>query len=238
MEAIVILNDCHLHASHIEALQTSEAERHLFSLRGNNEAICLKRMHIYVSLLKQMQPEHLLATSAKLCAEILASAADGLLDLDDFASQCVLQDALQILACKEIQIQGNRAAGGVAENMELVEESGAAAFAASKGRVVTQVAKKNLVQNAIPIFIELKRLLESKNSHLTGCLMDCLRMILKEYKSEIDEILVADKQLQKELLYDIQKYENEDLADFIDKDSQLPSRVSNPTLKGSTSSRN
>jgi condensin-2 complex subunit D3 len=207
VEAIFILNDCHVHASHIEALQTSESERHLFSLRGNNEAVCLKRMHIYVSLLKQMQPEHLLATSAKLCAEILASAADGLLDLDDFASQCVLQDALQILACKEIRIQGNRAAGGVAENMELEEESGAAAFAASKGRVVTQIAKKNLVQNAIPIFIELKRLLESKNSHLTGCLMDCLRMILKEYKSEIDEILVADKQLQKELLYDIQKYE-------------------------------
>lgn len=207
VEAIFILNDCHVHASHIEALQTSEVERHLFSLRGNNEVVCLKRMHIYVSLLKQMQPEHLLATSAKLCAEILASAADGLLDLDDFASQCVLQDALQILACKEIRIQGNRTAAGVAENMELEEESGAAAFAASKGRVVTQIAKKNLVQNAIPIFIELKRLLESKNSHLTGCLMDCLRMLLKEYKSEIDEILVADKQLQKELLYDIQKYE-------------------------------
>lgn len=81
----------------------------------------------------------------------------------------------------------------VAENMELEEESGAATFVASTGRVVTQIAKKNLVQNAIPIFIELKRLLESKNSHLTGCFMDCLRMLLKAYKSEIDEILVADK---------------------------------------------
>ena len=67
------------------------------------------------------------------------------------------QDALQILSCKEIHIQGNRVAGGVAENMELEEESRVAAFAASKGRVVTQIAKKNLVQNAIPIFIELKR---------------------------------------------------------------------------------
>lgn len=48
-------------------------------------------MHIYISLLKQMAPEHLLATSAKLCAEILAAAADGLLNLDDAAAQCVLQ---------------------------------------------------------------------------------------------------------------------------------------------------
>lgn len=48
-------------------------------------------MHIYVSLLKQMAPEHLLATSAKLCAEILASASDGMLNIDDVPGQCVLQ---------------------------------------------------------------------------------------------------------------------------------------------------
>lgn len=38
--------------------------------------------------------------------------------------------------------------------------------------------------------------------------MECLRILLKDYKNEIDEILVADKQLQKELIYDIQKYES------------------------------
>ncbi|GJV52215.1 condensin-2 complex subunit D3-like protein [Tanacetum coccineum] len=57
------------------------------------------------------------------------------------------------------------------------------------------------------MFIELKRLLESKNSPLTGSLMECLRILLKDYKSEIDEKLDADKQLQKELTYDMQKYE-------------------------------
>ena len=59
----------------------------------------------------------------------------------------------------------------------------------------------------VSIFIELKRLLESKNSPLIGCLMECLRALLKDYKNEMDEILVADKQLQRELLYDMQKYE-------------------------------
>jgi len=34
----------------------------------------------------------------------------------------------------------------------------------AKGRVVTQVAKKNLVQIMVPTFIELKWLLESKNN--------------------------------------------------------------------------
>lgn len=98
------------------------------------------------------------------------------------------------------------------DNSEMDEEGGDggstnAALQAAKGRAVTQVAKKNLIQIAIPIFIELKRLLESKNSPLTGCLMECLRTLLKDYKNEFDEILVADKQLQKELLYDMQKHD-------------------------------
>lgn len=56
-------------------------------------------MKIYSTLLQQMVPEHLLATSAKLCAEILAAAADGLLDLNDGPSQCVLQVLLFTLNC-------------------------------------------------------------------------------------------------------------------------------------------
>lgn len=82
----------------------------------------------------------------------------------------------------------------------------AAAAAAARGKI-TQAVKKSLIQNMIPIFIELKRLLENKNSPLIGSLMECLRIILKDYKNEIDEILIADKQLQKELLYDMQKFE-------------------------------
>jgi len=100
----------------------------------------------------------------------------------------------------------------LSENSEMDEEGGegggmASALLAAKGRAVTQVAKKNLIQIAVPIFIELKRLLESKNSPLIGCLMECLRALLKDYKNEMEEILVADKQLQRELLYDMQKYE-------------------------------
>ena len=48
-------------------------------------------MHIYVSLLKQMAPEHLLATFAKLCAEILAAASDAALNIEDATGQSVLQ---------------------------------------------------------------------------------------------------------------------------------------------------
>lgn len=114
------------------------------------------------------------------------------------------------MACKEIRIQSSKGSDAAADAEEEGGDAGGsagAALLAAKGRAVTQVAKKNLVQHAVPIFIELKRLLESKNSPLMGSLMDCLRVLLKDYKNEIDEILVADKQLRKELIYDMEKYD-------------------------------
>lgn len=119
------------------------------------------------------------------------------------------QDVFQILSCKEIKIQVSR--GSSSESAELEEEggdnAGASAAGAANGRAVAQEVRKGLIQNSIPIFIALKRLLESKNSPLTGALMECLRNLLKDYKNEIDDMLVADRQLQKELLYDMQKFE-------------------------------
>lgn len=115
------------------------------------------------------------------------------------------QDAFQILSSKEIRIQSARA---TSESAEVEDDGGeGGASAAAKGRAISQAVRKGLIQNTVPIFIELKRFLESKNSPLIGSLMECLRMLLKDYKNEIDEILVADKQLQKELIYDIEKYE-------------------------------
>lgn len=45
----------------------------------------------------------------------------------------------------------------------------------------------------ILIFIEFKRLLESKNSFFIGLFMDCFCVFLKDYKNEIEEMFVVDK---------------------------------------------
>nr|XP_043617734.1 condensin-2 complex subunit D3 isoform X2 [Erigeron canadensis] len=202
VEAIFVLNDCNAHTGQSNS-GNSQKETRPFSIRGNDEKSRSQRMHIYTSLLKQMVPEHLLAAFAKVCSEILATASDGMLKIEDVTCQSVLQDAFQILSCKEIRIPTNK--GQSLESSEMEEE---VAETAVRGRVITQGVKKSLIQNTIPIFIELKHLLESKNSPLTGHLMECLRIILKDYKNEIDEMLVADKQLKKELVYDMQKYES------------------------------
>nr|XP_016460047.1 PREDICTED: LOW QUALITY PROTEIN: condensin-2 complex subunit D3-like [Nicotiana tabacum] len=205
VEAMFVLNDCNPHTG-CSNPQNSRNETRIFSIRGNDEKSRSSRMHIYVTLLKQMAPAHVLATFAKICAEILAAASDGLLNIDDATGQSVLQDAFQVLSSKEMRISSSR--GSTSESAD-VEEEGAdgGASSAANGRAITQAVKKSLIQNTIPIFVELKRLLESKNSPLTGSLMECLRNLLKDYKNEIDDMLVADKQLQKELVYDMQRYE-------------------------------
>lgn len=50
-----------------------------------------QRMHIYVSLLKQMAPEQLLATFSKVSSEILVAPCEGMLKIEDVTSQSVLQ---------------------------------------------------------------------------------------------------------------------------------------------------
>lgn len=60
-------------------------------------------MHIYVSLLKQMAPEHLLATFAKICAEILAAASDGILSVENVSGQSVLQ----VTSCLLLSLHAN-----------------------------------------------------------------------------------------------------------------------------------
>jgi condensin-2 complex subunit D3 len=64
---------------------------------------------IYTALLRHMSPEHKFATAAKLCTEVLAGVADGLLPLPECEE--VLGDALRVLAAKEIKVGGGGGRG-------------------------------------------------------------------------------------------------------------------------------
>lgn len=58
---------------------------------------------IYAALLRSMSPEHKFNSAAKLCGEVLAGVADGLLPLCECEE--VLRDALCLMACKEIKVR-------------------------------------------------------------------------------------------------------------------------------------
>lgn len=87
--------------------------------------------------------------------QILGGVAEGALPLA--GCEGVLLDALKVLACKEIR-GGAHPRGGLDDDG--LDEGGggpAAAASAAKGRLVSQLMKKNLMENVVPILIELKR---------------------------------------------------------------------------------
>lgn len=92
----------------IPAVMISDAKQYqCFYYRGNDEQSRSQRMHIYATLLKQMAPEHLLATFAKVCAEILAAASDGMLSLEDATGQSVIQVAFTTPFLLKIELEPN-----------------------------------------------------------------------------------------------------------------------------------
>jgi hypothetical protein len=72
---------------------------------------------------------------------------------------------------------------------------GAEAAARARGRLVSAMMKRHLVESVVPVLVELRRLLGEARSPLMGDLMGCFSAVLKEYKGEVEEILVADKQV-------------------------------------------
>lgn len=163
------------------------------ALQGMEPSACLKRAAIYKAMVVQMLPEHRLATAARLATEVLATVADGNISLEEAGP--VVADALEVLSWKELR--------SMLRSTSDDDDAGAEAIAQAQGKLVAQVVKKNLVENIIPVLIQLKHTMENRKSPLLFALMGCLREIMKQYKSEVQVLLSADSQLAKEVHYDI-----------------------------------
>ncbi|GBF90548.1 hypothetical protein Rsub_03119 [Raphidocelis subcapitata] len=188
-----------------------------FTLRG--PANRPHRDTIYRALLRHMSAEHKFSTSAKLAGEVLAGVADGLLPMEE-ASE-VLRDALAVMASKEIKVTASRlavddeeeagaragGAAGAGDAAGAAAPTGAEAAARARGRLVSAMMKRHLVEGVVPVLVELRRMLAEARSPLMGDLMACFSALLKEYKGEVEEIFVADKQLAREILYDMKQAE-------------------------------
>ncbi|PRP83328.1 condensin-2 complex subunit D3 [Planoprotostelium fungivorum] len=192
MELIFHLNNYKQHPTYNQFIQT-EKEREAFSLEG--EVNAEKRMEIYRVFLNHMDETQRFLMTAKICTEILAALTDGMLSYVD--SQDILMDALAILSSKEIRIQVKSKAVVDNEEEEQVQ--------AAREKLLSKIIKKNVLENIVPIVIEMKRFLEKHHSPLLKNLMQYIANIMKDFKSEVEDIFVADKQLAQEIEYDLKQ---------------------------------
>lgn len=203
VEAIFALNNCTDHAA-LNAYPQSGDERALFALAGagNRE----RRMTVYLAMLSVLSDEEKFGLTSRLCQDVLGGIVDGVLPCPapDSAFACVLADTFALLTCADIKLAGAGRAGRGADD---ADGDGAAELEQAKAKLLSKIVKKNTVENILPIAVALKRMLEERRSPLSRELMCFVRELVRDYKSEIADMLAADRTLAAEIEYDIRTLE-------------------------------
>ncbi|NXT01198.1 CNDD3 protein, partial [Jacana jacana] len=206
IECIFYFNSYEKHEKYNRFPQSVRAKS-LFSLKGKDNKE--KRMRIYRFLLDHFTDEQRFIITTKISHSILACFVDNILPLDLEASE-LLSDTFAVLSCKEIKLSTMRSKPE--EEVQPDEDEMAMANAvmqAAQKKLISQVQKKNFIENIIPIITSLKSLMEQKRIPALKDLMNYLREMMQDYRNEIKEFFAVDKQLAAELEYDMKKYEEQ-----------------------------
>ncbi|GLC77673.1 hypothetical protein PLESTF_001971200 [Pleodorina starrii] len=219
IESLFVLNDCSagLHASRSgggSSELASELTFHAafeggrgFHLKGSTPIMRAKRDIIYTALLRRMSPEHRFAAFARLTAEVLGGVVDQVLPLAE--ADEVLGDALRLLACKDMKVNVNRFGAPAEEDGTVDQLTGTQEDATkARGKLVGAMMKKHLAESVVPLMVELRYMLQAQKHPLLGSLMLCMASLLRDFKSEVGDILVSDKQLALELMHDLKHYDS------------------------------
>ncbi|NXD82346.1 CNDD3 protein, partial [Halcyon senegalensis] len=206
IECIFYFNSYEKHEKYNRFPQSVRAKS-LFSLKGKDNKE--KRMRIYKFLLDHFTDEQRFNITTKISQSILACFVDMALPLDLESSE-LLSDTFAILSCKEIKLSTMRSKPD--EDIQADEDEMAMANAVmqvAQKKLISQVQKKNFIENIIPIITSLKALMEQKRIPALRDLMNYLREMMQDYRNEIKDFFAVDKQLAAELEYDMKKYEEQ-----------------------------
>ncbi|NXT24846.1 CNDD3 protein, partial [Syrrhaptes paradoxus] len=219
IECIFHFNSYEKHEKYNRFPQSVRA-KNLFSLKGKDNKE--KRMRIYKFLLDHFTDDQRFSITTKISHSILACFVDKVLPLDLEASE-LLSDTFDILSCREIKLSTMRSKPD--EDLQPDEDEMAMANAVmqvAQKKLISQVQKKNFVENIIPIITSLKSLMEQKRIPALRDLMNYLREMMQDYRNEIKDFFAVDKQLAAELEYDMKKYEEQLAREKESDQEQVP----------------
>ncbi|XP_009068690.1 PREDICTED: condensin-2 complex subunit D3, partial [Acanthisitta chloris] len=206
IECIFHFNGYEKHKKYNRFPQSARAKS-LFCLKGKDNKE--KRMHIYTFLLDNFTDEQRFSITTNISDSILACFVDEDLPLDMEANE-LLSDTFAVLSCKNIKLSTMKSKPE--EDFQIEDDELAMANAviqAAQKKIISQVQKKNFIENVVPVIVSLKSLMEQKRIPALKDLMYYLREMMQDYRSEIKEFFAMDKQLAAELEYDMKKYEEQ-----------------------------
>ncbi|KAJ8398975.1 hypothetical protein AAFF_G00416420 [Aldrovandia affinis] len=206
IECIFHFNCYEKHKKYNKFPQTA-SEKTNFTLRGSKNKE--RRMTIYRFLLEHFTDEQRFNITNKISQSILANFVDGELPLD--AEGCeLLSDTFEVLSLKEIKLSAMRSSADRDEQEDDDQMAMAnAVMKVAQKKLISQVQKKNFIENVIPIIIALKSMLDKKRYPVLRCLMGYLQTMMQDYRNEVKDFFAADLQLAAELEYDLKRFEKE-----------------------------
>ena len=228
VESLFVFNNCTGHPVYAAAASSGDSGSGAVDFQGVSlagPANAGRRMFIYKMMLVHMSDEQRIGVTARLAKEVLKGGMDGKLKegtlggdtvmASGIAARAVLADCFDILVSPEIRV--GRAAAAEQADADADDERNAgrmttdgpivAQLAAAKGKLLTKVSKRHMMENVVPILTSLKVILEKNKSPLLKKLMVFLRELFRNFKKELKEVLASTPTLLGELEYDVKKFE-------------------------------
>ena len=222
VEALFVLNRCTAHPIYVAAATMGDGGSGIavgfegIQLRGTvGEA---RRRGMYEFLLSKMSDEEKIGVTARLAKEVLGGALNSQGDLGRVCQRStresigpsfesawnVMTDAFYILTSKAIKV------GKAIQEEDDIEDPNvpnpARQVSIAKGRLLSKISRKHLIEIVLPILCNLKTLLQSSCSPLLKDLMNYMLDIFKNYKVEVKEFLANDPTLLQEIEYDARQH--------------------------------
>ena len=226
VESLFVLNRCTAHPIYAAAASAGDNGAGITvgfdGINLTGESGRPERERIYRMMLAKMSDEEKIGITARLANDVLGAALETEGDLArvcknprpspstattrDENAFSVLSDALSILTSPALQV-GRASTRDDAETMDdAVIENKAQHVAVAKGRLLSKISRKQLVEMVLPILCNLKATLQESRSPLLKELMRYMVMIFRAYKVEVKEFLANDPTLLQEVEYDARQF--------------------------------
>jgi condensin-2 complex subunit D3 len=226
VESLLVLNKCTAHPIYMAAACAGDNGAGIavgfdgIDLSGATGQA--RRYHMYRMMLSKMSDEEKIGVSARLSKDILGAAVQSEGDLGrvcrahsgktnnvrEEAAFDVLSDAFHILTSPWLRV--GRAGTSTAEDDDVedpnVTTGKSAKLAVAKGRLLSNISRKQMVEIILPILCNLKSILQTSCSPLLKELMTYLAEMFRAYKTEVKEFLANDPSLLQEVEYDAKKF--------------------------------
>jgi condensin-2 complex subunit D3 len=235
VESLFVLNRCTAHPIYQAAAVMGDGGSGISvgfdGINLTGEIGRLRRMRMYVMMLSKLSDEDKIGLTVRIGKEVLGGALQMGSELNAVATASssavsstaatmseegafnVLSDALSILTCPQIRVGKNsrhndEVDGGGDNDIEdpNVAVNNTKRLQVAKGRLLSNISRKHLIEILLPILCQLKAVLQSSRSPLLKDLMACLLDVYHRYKTEAQECLANDPTTLQEIEYDSQQH--------------------------------